>query len=57
MRRDSSRSRSRDGVPLVNVGEMKEGVVRELECNRDGEVVSFDLRYGKEVVDIELGWV
>ena len=57
MRRDSSGNRTRDGVPVVDVGEMKEGEVRELECNRDGERVSFNLRYGKEVVDVVLGWV
>ena len=57
MRRDSSSSRSRDGVRLVDVGEMKEGEVRELECNRDEERMSLNLRYGKEVVDIVLGWV
>ena len=57
MRRDSSGGRSRDGVPLIDVKEMKEGEVRKLECNRVGEVVTFNLRYGKEVVDIELGWV
>ena len=57
MRKDSSGGGSRNSVPLVDVGEMKEGEVRHLECNRDGDVVSFNLRYGKEVVDIELGWV
>ena len=57
MRRDSSGSRSRDDVPLVDVGEMKEGEVRELECNKGGEGMSLKLRYGKEVVDIVLGWV
>ena len=57
MRRDSSSSRSRDGVRLVDVGEMKEGEVRELECNRDEERMSLNLRYGKEVVNIVLGWV
>lgn len=57
MQRDSSGSSGRDGVPIVDVGEMKEGEVRELKCNRDGEVVTFNIQYGKEVVDIELGWV
>ena len=57
MRKDSSGSRSRDDVPLVDVGEMKEGEVRELECHKGGEGMSLKLRYGKEVVDIVLGWV
>ena len=57
IRKDSSSSKSRGSVPLVDIREMKEGEVRDLKCNRDGEVVSFNLRYGKEVVDIELGWV
>ena len=57
MQRDSSGRSNRDGVPIVDIGEMKEGEVRELKCNRDGEVVTFNLQYGKEVVDIELGWV
>lgn len=57
MRRDSRSSRIRDGVPLIDVGEMKEGEVRELECNGDGEGMSLNLRYGKEVVDIVLRWV
>ena len=57
MRRDSSSSRSRDDVPLVDVGKMKEGELRELECNKDGEAMSLELRYGKEMVDVVLGWL